>query len=48
MSAMRDANILSTQVDPDMPWGSRRAEANQRLIAMLEDRARGGGTSAAS
>ncbi len=48
MNAMRDANILSTQVDPEMPWASRRAEANQRLIAMLEARAQGGTTSGTS
>jgi hypothetical protein len=41
MRAMRDANILSTKENPDMPWSSQRAVANKRLIAMLEARARG-------
>jgi hypothetical protein len=41
VNAMRDANILSTKEDPDMPWTSRRVQANKRLIALLEARARG-------
>jgi hypothetical protein len=39
-AAMRDANILSTTEKPDMPWTSRRAQANRRLIALLEARGR--------
>jgi len=38
---MKDANFLSTKVDPNNPRSQGRAEGNQRIIAMLETRARG-------
>ena len=43
---MKDANFLSTKVDPKNPRSSRRAEANKRMIATLEARARGGSATA--
>jgi hypothetical protein len=38
---MKTANFLSTKVDPNNPGSQRRAESNQRMIAMLEGRAHG-------
>jgi hypothetical protein len=46
LAAMKDANFLSTKADPKDPRASRRVEANKRMIAMLEARARGGATTA--
>ena len=43
---MKDANFLSTKVDPNNPRSSRRADANKRMIAMLESKARGGSATA--
>jgi hypothetical protein len=48
MRAMRDANVLSTRADPDMPWSSRRVEANRRLIKLLETRGRTSGNGGSS
>jgi hypothetical protein len=45
-SRMKDVNFLSTKVDPKNPRGSRRAEGNKRMIAMLEAKARGGSATA--
>jgi hypothetical protein len=38
---MKNANFLSTKVDPSNPMSQRRAESNQRMIATLETRAHG-------
>jgi hypothetical protein len=38
---MVNANFLSTKAEPSNPFSSRRAQANQRMIAMLETRAHG-------
>lgn len=46
-SRMKDPNFLSTKVDPNAPFTSRRAEGNKRMIAMLEARAHGGGAATA-
>src|SRR2546430_10964087 len=46
MSRMKDANFLSTKVDPKSPWTSRRADGNKRMMAMLEARAHGGSATA--
>jgi hypothetical protein len=46
LARMKDANFLSTKVDPSSPFGSRRAEGNKRMIAMLEARAHGGSATA--
>jgi hypothetical protein len=43
---MKTANFLSTKVDPNNPRSARRAEGNKALIAMLENRAKGGATTA--
>jgi hypothetical protein len=41
LARMKDANFLSTKSDPSSPFGSRRAEGNKRMLAMLEARAHG-------
>jgi hypothetical protein len=46
LSQMKDPNFLSTKVDPNSPWTSRRADRNKRMIAMLEAKAKGGSATA--
>jgi hypothetical protein len=45
-SRMKDANFLSTKVDPNNPFTQRRAQRNQQFLAMLEAKAKGAKTTA--